>query len=313
MLQVKKLHFSRIDPILDGVSFKLKKGDFLGIVGPSGAGKSTLLKIIAGLLDPDAGQVRLNGERIKGPNERLLPGHPEIQLVNQDFALDRFHTVSENLRLQMTHLDEASKLELSTELLNLMELSPLKDRKADELSGGEQQRLALARALAREPEILLLDEPFAHIDAHLKRRITAYLLALKKVRKTSFILVSHDGQEVLSLADEIAFFDEGKIVRQTDPKSMYNQPKSEHEALFFGPLNVIRNARKTVVFRPHQYQTQAFENCIVLDLKYKGSEFYGLVELEVYSHKGFEIVLTNTSGILLNQIFISNQFLDGAK
>ena len=197
MLKVKKIHFHREKEILSGVSFNLKASSILGLVGPSGAGKSTLLKIIAGLLDADKGEVLLGKETIFGPSFKLIPGHPEIQLVNQDFALDLFHTVRENIMLQANYLPDDICNELVDELLELLELTPLQHKQAIHISGGEQQRLALGRSLAKEPEVILLDEPFVHMDAHLTNRISDYLVRLKKIRKTSFILVTHDGEEVL--------------------------------------------------------------------------------------------------------------------
>ena len=183
MLSLKHISFSRKNPIIQDLSFSLRAGSFLGIVGPSGAGKSTLLKIIASQLDADTGEIILDGEHIAGPKDRLIPGHPEIQLVNQDFNLDMYHTVYENLLLRMNHLKPEIREEYIDELLGLMELEQLKKQQAHLLSGGEQQRLALARALATEPKVLLLDEPFAHLDAHIKRKISTYLLNLRRIRK----------------------------------------------------------------------------------------------------------------------------------
>lgn len=327
MLRVKKIHFKRHNlsptvqdrlqpfgkPIIDGVSLNLKNGSFLGIVGPSGAGKSTLLKIIAGLLDADSGSVSLDSESISGPKDRLIPGHPEIKLVDQQFELDRFHTVEENLRLQMTHLPENLRAELTDELLSLMELGDLKKRKASELSGGEQQRLALARALACEPKVLLLDEPFAHLDAPIKSKVIRYLAALRKTRKTSFVLVSHDGREVLSLADEIAYFNEGKIQRTASPKAFYSESFSADEARFFGEINSLRIGRKTYLFRPDAYFVSEFENSIKVELSYRKTYYYGLFELDEYLYKNQLLLLKRETCVkgknqdFLTYIYIENR------
>ena len=253
MLKVRNIHFSRTKSVLSGIDLDLRPGQILGLVGPSGAGKSTLLKIIAGLLDADEGTVVLGKQRVYGPGFKLIPGHSEIQLVNQDFDLDLYHTVRENLVVKANYLPEKECSELVAELLELLDLMPLKDHQARSLSGGEQQRLALGRALALEPKVILLDEPFAHIDAHLKYRISDYLVALKKIRKTAFILVTHDGQEVLSLADRIAFFNDGKILRTDSPENFYFHPASAFEGLFFGDLNVIRRNKADFFFRPTEF------------------------------------------------------------
>lgn len=308
MLRIKAIHFNRKKPIVSGVSLQIKNGSFLGIVGPSGAGKSTLLKIIAGLLDADSGTVSLDGERILGPKDRLIPGHPEIKLVDQQFELDRYHTVEENLRLQMNHLPEDLRIELSAELLDLLELSELRNQKAGELSGGEQQRLALARALACEPKVLLLDEPFAHLDAPLKNKVIRYLLSLRKARKTSFVLVSHDGREVLSLADEIAYFNEGEIKRIDKPEAFYLHPESVKEAGFFGEINEVRIGRKSYFFRPDAYTLEETENAIRLELQFRKRHYYGLFILDEYSYKNQTVLLKNRKeNEHLTYIYITNQ------
>jgi ABC-type sulfate/molybdate transport systems ATPase subunit len=264
MLKIRNIHFARHKSILSGIDCDLKPGQILGLVGPSGAGKSTLLKIIAGLLDADSGTVKLGKDQIVGPKNLLIPGHPEVQLVNQDFELDLFHTVRENIVLKANYLPKNECNELVDELLDIFELNHLTQQIAKTLSGGEQQRLALARALAMEPKVILLDEPFAHVDAHLKSRISNYLMALKKIRKTIFILVTHDGQEVLSLADQIAFFADGEIQRFDSPEAFYFAPSNSYEGLFFGDLNQIKVQRKEVIFRPTEFS---------LDLSGPGEEF----------------------------------------
>lgn len=275
MLKVRKIHFSRHKSILSGIDFDLKPGQILGLVGPSGAGKSTLLKIIAGLLDADSGIVKLGREQIVGPKNLLIPGHPEVQLVNQDFELDLFHTVRENIILKANYLPLKERNELVNELLDIFELTQLTEQIAKTLSGGEQQRLALARALAMEPKVILLDEPFAHVDAHLKFRISNYLMALKKIRKTIFVLVTHDGQEVLSLADQIAFFSNGKIQRIDTPEAFYFEPENLYEGLFFGDLNQITRHKKVLFFRPTEFSLDLDGEGEEIDLKFIKMSFCG--------------------------------------
>lgn len=293
MIKIKNIYFSREKEILTGVSFNLKSSSILGLVGPSGAGKSTLLKIMAGLLDADKGEVLLGKERIVGPSFRLIPGHPEIQLVNQDFDLDLYHTVRENLLVQANYLPDGLCQELIDELLELLELTPLQNKQAIHLSGGEQQRLALGRSLAKEPEVILLDEPFAHMDAHLRNRISDYLLDLKKIRKTSFMLVTHDGEEVLSLADRILFFNDGQVLRVDTPENFYFNPTDEFEGLFFGDLNVVKIKKETVLFRPIEYSLAVddTENEIQLDVKFVKSVFFGAYFKNHFQTKKKEMII----------------------
>lgn len=291
MLKIKKIHFQRDKEILSGVSFNLKASSILGLVGPSGAGKSTLLKIIAGLLDASKGEVYLGNERVFGPSYKLIPGHPEIQLVNQDFDLDLYHTVRENLLVQANYLPDNLCQELISELLELLELTPLQNKQAIHLSGGEQQRLALGRSLAKEPEVILLDEPFAHMDAHLRNRISDYLLKLKKIRKTSFMLVTHDGEEVLSLADKILFFNEGKILRVDTPESFYFNPTNEFEGLFFGDLNVVIINKEKVLFRPIEYDLTVLETDIQLEVTFVKSVFFGAYHKNHFLTKKKEMII----------------------
>ena len=174
MLEVKDVQFSYDSKIIKSVSFQLAKGEVIGIVGRSGEGKTTLLKMIAGLLDAELGEIIFNDEKIVGPNYKLIPGYEDIQLLNQDFGLDIYHTTEENIREKALHLPKEERDFLVSELLELVELTHLKNQKALLLSGGEQQRLCIARALVCEPQLLLLDEPFVHIDARLRNKIVNY-------------------------------------------------------------------------------------------------------------------------------------------
>lgn len=256
MLVLDQLHFSYNDRqhVLDHISLELKPGEIFGIVGASGGGKSTLLKIIAGLIDPLDGTVSWNGERIKGPSEKLIPGHDEIQLVNQDFGLDLFHTVKENVLIRMLHLPERARLRFGKELLELVELTHLSDKQARYLSGGEQQRLSIARALAMESEVLLLDEPFSHLDAHLRLKIGSYIKQLIEIRNTLCILVSHEGAEVMQWCAKIGFLDEGKLKRIDTPEAFYFHPSDLNEGAYFGELNELKAGKTTHLFRPGEYE-----------------------------------------------------------
>lgn len=249
MLEVNRLSLTFGDPVLREVSFMTDAGTITGIVGPSGGGKSSLLKIVAGLLDADSGEVRWKGKQVPGPSQKLIPGHPDIQLVNQDFGLDPYHTAAENILQRMLSLPTRLRNDFQEELIDLVELERVRDRQAYLLSGGEQQRLAIARALAAEPELLLLDEPFAHLDVHLKQKIGSYLRKLSEIRGTTCVLVSHEGQDVLQWCETIRFMSDGEVQRTASPQEFYFHPASEYEGLFFGEINTLAG----VLFRPDEY------------------------------------------------------------
>jgi iron(III) transport system ATP-binding protein len=253
MLVIKDIQLRFDREILSKISLSIKAGEIVGIVGASGGGKSSLLKIIAGLLDPSSGEVLLNGKIIKGPSQKLVPGHEAIQLVNQDFGLDIYHTVLENVQQKILYLPTDVRTVFSDELLDLVELTHLKAQKAITLSGGEQQRLAIARALAVEPDVLLLDEPFAHLDAHLKQKIGNYIQSLASIRKMTCILVSHEGQDVLEWSKKIYFIEKGEVKRVDTPYNFYNFPSSLYEARFFGQINELKINGVSVLFRPQQF------------------------------------------------------------
>lgn len=254
MLSVENIYLSYDRPILNGISLSVSGGEIIGIAGNSGAGKTSLLKIIAGLADATDGMVFLDGKRVVGPSMKLIPGHPDIQLVNQDFSLDSYQTTEENIKGKILHLSQMTQYQFSEELLDLVELSHVKTRQVHTLSGGEQQRLAIARALALEPKVLLLDEPFVHLDSQLRIRLITYLIELKKVRKMAIIIVSHDSEELLSLTDKIVYLKDGKINRIAKPFDFYYRYKTVSEARMFGIVNRFKSAGKNIYFRPDEYE-----------------------------------------------------------
>lgn len=275
MLEAKNISFIQNErQILNEINLKIQKGEVFGLVGESGGGKTTLLKVLSGLLEPTFGEVFLNREKLKGPSSKLIPGHEEIQLVNQDFDLDLFHTVHENILVQIQHLPINERLAFSEELLDLVELQTCKNQQARHISGGEQQRLCIARALAKESKILLLDEPFAHLDAHLRLKIGNYIKALVKVRKTACILVSHDGSEIMQWCQQIGFLNNGVLQRIDSAQNFYFKPESYYEGKFFGELNAVKMHTKNILFRPYEYKAVK-ENG--LELLFKEAVFSGAI------------------------------------
>ncbi len=280
MLQVKDIGLKYEKSVLHEIDFSLEKGQTIGILGKSGAGKSSLLKIIAGHLDAETGAVFFEGKKVKGPSVLLVPGHEDIQLVNQDFKLDDYHTVEENLKEQVLSLPNDLRAKWVLEILSVLELVELRNQKAHTLSGGEKQRLAIGRAIAKEPKLLLLDEPFSHLDGRMRSKLIRYFSELKRLRKMSIILVSHDGAELLGLSDKIYYLKNGRFLRSGSPEKMYYQFKSLDEAKLFGTVNSIGVNGKRCYFRPNEFTVDLDENTgsnEMVQLKFVECIFTGVV------------------------------------
>lgn len=254
MLAVSAISLAYEKPVLCDVSLSLVGSEIIGLVGKSGAGKSSLLKIMAGLIDQDNGDVLLDGKLQPKSSLRLIPGTKGIELVNQDFKLDVYHTVAENIRESILYLPNTERERRVEQMLSLFELKPLRHQKAHLLSGGEQQRLAIARAVAKKPKVLLLDEPFAHLDARLRLKLTNFFLKIKEKEGVAMVIVSHDGQEILGVSDSICILKNGRLSRKKNRIEAYYNPSSKIDALFFGPINSIVLNGKRVLFRPDEYK-----------------------------------------------------------
>ncbi|MDB4075140.1 ATP-binding cassette domain-containing protein [Crocinitomicaceae bacterium] len=253
MIELQNIGVKREDWVLRNVNLSIAQGELIGIIGQSGIGKTTLLKLISGLVDVSEGEVRFQGVKLIGPSEKLIPGYEEIQLVNQDFGLEPYHTVWQNVKEKVLNLNQEDQDLVVTEFLELVELKHLKNRKAIVLSGGEQQRLAIARALACEPKVLLLDEPFVHIDQRLRLKIVNYLLTLNKVRNTTIVLVSHDGAEVMGFVKKVVHIAAEGIERIDSIENMFYHPATFEQGQLMGWINQIELEGEKVLFRPNEY------------------------------------------------------------
>jgi iron(III) transport system ATP-binding protein len=281
MLEVKNvsLEFDG-KKILEDISLSIAEGEIVGIVGRSGMGKTSLLKIMSAHLTANVGDVFHNGKKLIGPNEKLIPGYEDLQVVNQDFALDLYHTVEENVREKVLHLPKNEQLILIDEVLSLVELDGLKSQKAHLLSGGEQQRLALARALACEPTFLFLDEPFVHLDQALRFRIMNYLIRLNEVRNTAIVLVSHDGSELMGLVKRLLHLEDGRIVRDDHPHNLFYRPDTLQQAELLGTINEIEVDGERILFRPNEFSLE--DGSTKVKVQFKRSLNTGLIVLNYF-------------------------------
>ncbi|WP_165779205.1 ATP-binding cassette domain-containing protein [Brumimicrobium salinarum] len=262
-------------PVFKGVELEVSPGEICSIVGPSGTGKSTLLKCMAGQLQISQGEILIDGHKLLGPQEKLVAGHPEIALVNQNFEQDEYFTVSENIANQLHHLNRQDRLSFVQELLTIFELNSVSNKKSKKISGGEKQRLSMACALAKEPKYLLLDEPFVHFDVHLHRKIGTYLKELAKIREMGVVLVTHNGAEALSWSNRILMMYKGNIQRSYTPEMAYYKPKTLFEGRFFGDLNSVYIQEKQYLFRPNEYSLVPENNKLAVSVTFRKSQFNG--------------------------------------
>jgi ABC-type sugar transport system ATPase subunit len=216
------------------ISFTQQKAQKLAIAGETGSGKSTLLKMIAGLAQPAEGEIRFGGERVLGPQERLVPGQPGIAYLSQHFELWNNYRVEEIL----SYANDLSVGE-SAALYAICRIDHLLARRTDQLSGGERQRIALARLLVRPPRLLLLDEPFSNLDHIHKSLLKTVIRDIGEKLDITCILVSHDPLDTLGWADEILVLKNADIVQQGEPELVYRQPVNEYVAGLFGRYNLI--------------------------------------------------------------------------
>jgi ABC-type sulfate/molybdate transport systems ATPase subunit len=253
MLKVKKISFSHQDkPTINTISFELKKGRSVAVIGESGCGKSTLLKLIYGLYDLDKGHIFWNDVEVLGPKFNLIPGMDFMKYLAQDFDLMPFITVAENIGKYLSNSYPEQKNARIAELLEIVEMTDYANIKAKNLSGGQMQRVALARVLVLEPEVLLLDEPFSHIDNFRKNSLRRKLFSYLKEKKITTIFATHDSSDVLSFADEVLVIKDGQLIEEGNPKSIYNYPKNKYIASLFGDVNEIELDGKIELIYPDQ-------------------------------------------------------------
>ncbi|MGA0113068.1 MAG: ABC transporter ATP-binding protein [Candidatus Nanopelagicaceae bacterium] len=225
---------------VDGVDLDIQAGEFLTLLGPSGSGKTTVLRMIAGFETPDSGSIKLNGTDIT----YLPPYERDVNTVFQDYALFPHMDVLSNIEygLKVKKFEKAERREKALKALEQVRLAGYENRKPNQLSGGQRQRVALARALVNRPSVLLLDEPLGALDLKLRQQMQIELKELQREVGITFIFVTHDQEEALTMSDRIAVFDKGKIQQLDKPAAIYESPKNEFVAGFVGISNLISGA-----------------------------------------------------------------------
>ena len=232
------------EDVLESICLTAKKGEFVTLLGSSGCGKTTTLRIIAGLEQPDSGQVFLNGKDVTS----LEPNQRNVNTVFQNYALFPHMNVADNIGYGLK-LKKTSKAEISRrvkEMLELVQLSGFEKRKPSELSGGQRQRVAIARALVNNPEVLLLDEPLGALDLQLRRAMQHELKRLQKKLGITFIYITHDQEEAINMSDTIAVMNHGRFEQIGTPDEIYNHPKTSYVAMFVGNANILTGVVESV-------------------------------------------------------------------
>jgi sulfate/thiosulfate transport system ATP-binding protein len=235
-------------PAAKEVSFEVPKGELFSLLGPSGSGKSTLLRILAGLISPDEGKVFIGDQDVTS----LPPQKRDIGFVFQHYALFKHMSVRGNVGfgLSVRHWKRQEIEERITELLEKVRLGDKGERFPAELSGGERQRVALARALAPRPKVLLLDEPFAAVDAAVRGELREWVLRIHEADPITTLLVTHDQEEALELSDEVVVLNEGRVQQVGTPEAIYGHPANSFVAAFVGPVNKIKFGPNELFVRP---------------------------------------------------------------
>ncbi len=320
MLKLKNVSFGYSEtPVLKKITLQIAEGDHVSLIGESGCGKSTMLQLIYGLHHTH-GLVIWNEKELKGPNHNLVPGEPFIKYLAQDFDLMPPLTVAENVGKHLSNAYPRKKKKRVMELLEVVEMTDLADAKAGNLSGGQQQRVALARALANTPELLLLDEPFSHIDHFRKNNLRRKLFAYLKENKITCIIATHDSTDALSFADKTIVLKNGKIYANDTPQELYNNPPNKYIASLFGDINEVmlravspnETSRKLILIYPHEIMLDSSSaiKVKVLASYFKGGKFLIKASLKnqiIYFENAEEIAAGEKVNISIDKNIIASR------
>ncbi|HEY2247957.1 MAG TPA: ABC transporter ATP-binding protein, partial [Bradyrhizobium sp.] len=232
--------------VVDDVSLKIDHGQLVCLLGPSGCGKTTTLRLIAGFLEPSAGEIHVGDRLVSSPAKTLPPEQRKMSMIFQSYALWPHMTVAENIvyGLRLRKLDRATIAKKLDVILKATKLEILAQRYPGELSGGQQQRVALARALIVEPETLLLDEPLSNLDANLREEMRFEIRRLHDQYRYTTVYVTHDQSEAMTTADLIAVMNAGRIDQLGSPEDIYDRPQSEFVARFIGASNIVKGVAR---------------------------------------------------------------------
>lgn len=269
-------YYNKNEPLIRNLNFSVNKGEIISFIGESGSGKTTFLKCLAGLEKINSGVIELNGNILNDNLKFVKPNKRKIGFVFQDYPLFPHMNIEKNITINLDK-NNLNKLGYIIELTNLKHLI---HRFPHELSGGEQQRACLARALIREPDLLLLDEPFSNLDSNIKSLIQDEIHKIIKETKTTTILVTHDIKDTFNISDKILIFKAGVLQQYDNPVNMYCNPVNCYCAKILGDLNQITIGKKTYFIRPEKIKLS------------KKSKHIGLVKKSLFSGKEYKIIIS---------------------
>ena len=263
--------------VLDDINLYVRRGEFLTLLGPSGCGKTTLLRMIAGFLQPDEGVITLDGKDIAGLPPHMRPLNTVFQRYALFPHLDVYDNIAFGLKLKKTPEDEIDKR--VRRVLKLVAMSDYEDRDMETLSGGQQQRIAIARAIVNQPKVLLLDEPLAALDLKMRKDMQIELKEMHKKLGITFIYVTHDQEEALTLSDTIVVINEGKIQQIGSPIDIYNEPVNAFVADFIGESNILKGRMmrdRRVAFIKHEFDCvdEGFGEDVPVDVVVRPEDIY---------------------------------------
>lgn len=288
MIEAKKVNFEYSDAFsLKNINLKVEKGKILGIIGHSGSGKTTLLKMFAGLKEPNSGEILLNKIPLDPPSKKLIAGHKQIKMVTQQNTLFPNITIAENIAYEVRFFEKKYQTQRVSKLAKELNISHLLSKFPRELSGGEIQRVMLAKAIADEPLVLLLDEPFANLDPIIKKKVMLNLQAVLRKEQIACVFVTHDIHDAFGMVDELFIIKNGRMVQKGSSETIYNSPKNKYVALLTGDGFVLNLNEK-----------EAFVRAENIEINPNG-EFEAEVTNNIFKGAFFEIILNFQS----NQIY----------
>ena len=286
LLEINNLYFSHTSekPLFQNFNLKLGEGKIIALAGESGCGKSTLLSLIYGLLNWEQGEIVFEGTKLMGPKGNLVPGEAEMKFVAQNFDLMPYATVADNVGKFLSNINLAKKKETVYELLEVVGLVEYANVLPKNLSGGQQQRVAIARALSVLPKLLLLDEPFSHLDYARKIELREKLFRYVKEKNISLIISTHELQDIIPWLDQIVILENGRLIQNDHPEETYKHPYNTYVAKLFGEVNIFTESEikdfgiSNFAYYPQQIQiSENGFDAEVVESRFAGSHYWNKI------------------------------------